>query len=78
MSGAAVSEDYTTIVDHCTRLLAEDPAIEYVVLTRKDGFSLAHNRSGWLSEHRDGMWLPKERVAAGHIRSLASENKSVL
>ena len=45
-AGAAVSEDYSTIVDHCTRILVEDSSIEYLVLTRKDGFSLIHDSSG--------------------------------
>ncbi len=67
-AGAAVSEDYSTIVDHCTRILAEDESIEYLVLTRKDGFSLIHDRTGWRTEELAGPWLPSERVARGSIR----------
>ena len=75
-AGAAISEDYSAIVDHCTRILAEDSSIEYLVLTRKDGFSLFHDRTGWRTEELAGPWLPEKRVAGGHIcRAGTSDGK---
>ncbi len=62
-ASALVTEDYGAVVDHCTQVLAGDPTIEYLVLTRKDGFSLISRRDGWTSEEMPGAWRPIERRA---------------
>ena len=62
-ASALVTEDYGAVVDHCTQVLAGDPTIEYLVLTRKDGFSLINRRDGWTSEEMPGAWRPIERRA---------------
>lgn len=67
MSGA-VNEDYSSVVDHCMELLKGDPAIEYVVITKNDGFSLIHQRTGWTSETTAPReWRPSKRVASSGI-----------
>jgi signal transduction histidine kinase len=53
-----VLEDYSAFVEYCINLIAKNPSIEYVVLTRKDGFSLVHTRTYWKQEQLDGMWRP--------------------
>jgi len=40
-AGAAVSEDYSAVVDQAMQVLAGDKAIDYVVMTKNDGFSIA-------------------------------------
>lgn len=39
MTTAAVNEDYSGLVDECIRELDGDRAVEYVLITKNDGFS---------------------------------------
>jgi signal transduction histidine kinase/HPt (histidine-containing phosphotransfer) domain-containing protein len=52
------SEDYSHIVDHCIKILNENSFILYIVVTRKDGFSLVHTNGRWTNRHLNGMWRP--------------------
>jgi methyl-accepting chemotaxis protein len=65
---AAISEDYSTVVDHCTHVLARDASIKYIVLSRNDGFSLVHYHKGWRIEDLGGRWLPEEEGETASIR----------
>jgi two-component system NtrC family sensor kinase len=67
-SGAVVRQDYSAIVDHCVQVLKGDPTIDFLVLTRLDGFSLIHDRSGWHSETLPKDWNPSDRSPRGDIR----------
>ena len=53
---AVVNEDYGTLVEHCLEMIHGDKTIDYLVITRNDGFSLIHDRSGW----RTRTDMPKE------------------
>jgi signal transduction histidine kinase len=53
-----ILEDFSVFVEYCINLIAKNPSIEYVVLTRKDGYSLVHTRTYWKQEQLDGMWRP--------------------
>ncbi|MCX6622645.1 MAG: ATP-binding protein, partial [Acidobacteria bacterium] len=66
-AGAALSDDFSSLVDYCLLLLAGDEAIDFVVATRNDGFSVIIDRSGWRSEHLDKVWHPGNRVESGAI-----------
>jgi signal transduction histidine kinase len=57
-AGAAMSEDYSTVVDHCIQVLKGDEAIEYLVVTKADGFSVIVQREGWRIETLDQFWRP--------------------
>lgn len=46
-ASALVTEDYGVAVDQCVELLNKNESIRYIVLQRKDGFSLVHTLSGW-------------------------------
>ncbi len=46
-----VSEDFSTVVDHCVKVLSDQPPIRFIVITRKDGFSLIHHPGGWSQEN---------------------------
>jgi hypothetical protein len=37
---AVVIEDYSAVVDHCIQIIGDGKSIPYIVVTRKDGFSL--------------------------------------
>ncbi|HVU34368.1 MAG TPA: ATP-binding protein [Opitutaceae bacterium] len=66
-ASAAVSEDYSSVVDHCVDILKGDPAIDYIVLTRNDGFSLIHDHNGWRASMLPAEWHPPERVTQAGI-----------
>jgi two-component system NtrC family sensor kinase len=66
-AGAAVSEDYSAVVDQAMQVLSGDKAIDYVVVTKNDGFSIVVDRSTWKIETLDGKWHPAERRPAGFI-----------
>jgi PAS domain S-box-containing protein len=70
MAGAAVNEDYSSVVDQCVRELAEDKAIEYVVIAKNDGFSLIVEKSGWRTQNLGAFWRPAARVPDGHIETV--------
>lgn len=67
VAGAAVNEDYGSVVDHCVQMLAGDPSIDHLVLTRNDGFSLVHDRSGWRTETLPAEWRPARREPSDGI-----------
>lgn len=66
-AGAAVSADYSSVVDHCVEMLKGDAMIDYIVLTRYDGFSLIHDRKGWRTDTLGAEWRPQTRIASGAI-----------
>jgi signal transduction histidine kinase/CheY-like chemotaxis protein len=61
-AGAVINEDYSTVVDHCVQMLNGDPTLDYLVITRNDGFSMIHERAGWRSETEvPGEFRPEKR-----------------
>ncbi len=57
-ASAIVTEDYSKVVDHCLMVVQKRPAIKFVVVTRRDGFSLLHTEEGWFQEEGAGDWIP--------------------
>ncbi|HPN29403.1 MAG TPA: ATP-binding protein [bacterium] len=57
---ALISEDFSFVVDHCMGVVNERPSIIYVVITRKDGFSLIHNKKNWTDKTLNGFWVSDE------------------
>ena len=49
-AGAAINEDYSSVVDHCREMIEGDRSLVYLVVTKNDGFSLIYDRTGWRSE----------------------------
>jgi len=66
-ASAVVNEDYSSVVDYCMEMLKRDPTVDFIVITRNDGFSLVHDRSSWDTRHLAGRWVPANRVAFGGI-----------
>jgi two-component system NtrC family sensor kinase len=66
-AGAAVSEDYSAVVDQAMQVLSGDKAIDYVVMTKNDGFSIVIDRSAWKTEKLGGAWLPIARKTVSSI-----------
>jgi PAS domain S-box-containing protein len=77
-AGAIVIEDYSSVVDHCMKIVGSGESVPYVVITRNDGFSLIHQPSGWKTAQLSGFWLPTgPRLATGGIRKTDLYEKAV-
>ncbi len=67
-SGAVVNEDFSSVVDHCTEVLKGDPALDYIVITKNDGFSVICERAHWRFEAKVGReWRPEKREPSSGI-----------
>lgn len=58
---AIVLEDFSGIVEHCINMVSKNPGLKYVVITREDGFSLVHTRTGWQQSQLGGLWKPPSK-----------------
>ncbi len=66
-AGAAVSEDYSAVVDQSMQVLSGDKAIDYLVMTKNDGFSIVMDRSTWRTENLGDAWRPVARKSVSSI-----------
>jgi len=64
-ASAVVNEDYGAVVDHCKEVLRGDPALDYLVITKNDGFCLVNERSGWHTNVAGAEWRPVKREESG-------------
>jgi PAS domain S-box-containing protein len=64
---AIVAEDYSSAIDHCMKVVKDSPSLQYVVITRNDGFSLVQTKAGWKQDQLQGFWNPRttDRMARG-------------
>jgi signal transduction histidine kinase len=67
IAGAAVTEDYSQVVEHALQVLEADPAVEFIVVSRNDGYSVLMDRRRWRSETLAERWHPAERVASSEM-----------
>jgi PAS domain S-box-containing protein len=75
---AIITEDYSFAVDHCIKVIKESHSILYVVITRKDGFSLIHTVDGWRQESLDGLWTKiPDKLNFGQFLNSDIVNKEV-
>jgi signal transduction histidine kinase/DNA-binding response OmpR family regulator/HPt (histidine-containing phosphotransfer) domain-containing protein/HAMP domain-containing protein len=77
-AGAAVNEDFSSVVEHCKEMLDGDPALDYLVITKNDGFSLIYDRTGWRTETNAGkIWRPAKRQPVSDIGTVPLFNRRV-
>ena len=78
-AGAAVNEDYSSVVDHCKDMLAGDESLDYIVVTKNDGFSVRFDRiGGWRMEaDADKTWRPEKREPVSGIGVVPLFNRRV-
>ena len=65
-------DDLSAVVDHCMSIVAQNPSLMYVVLTRKDGFSLVHTRDSWRQDSLSGIWMPSTDASFGQGSFMAN------
>ncbi len=51
-----VVEDYSPVIEHCMKVVQERDIVRFIVITRKDGFSLVHTGEGWSYERDTDRW----------------------
>jgi len=62
VASATINEDYSSVVDSCRQILDGDPTLEYLVITKNDGFTLFNDRQGWRIEKEASRdWRPEKR-----------------
>jgi PAS domain S-box-containing protein len=67
LASAAVTEDYSGLVDLCEQALAGDESIDFLVIAKNDGFAIIVERGGWRTAQLAASWRPKERTPASGI-----------
>ena len=67
IASAAVSGDYTSVVDQSLSTLKGDDAIAYLVITRNDGYAVICEHGEWRIETLDASWRPSERKETANI-----------
>ncbi len=60
-----VIEDYSTVIEHCQKVVAERPSVAFIVITRKDGFSLINLATEWRHESLDNTWSAPHDLTGG-------------
>ena len=66
-SSALITGDYGLVVDYCVDLVKESHSIQYLVITRKDGYSMLFTKVSWEQKSLSGMWLPDTTRRTGRI-----------
>ena len=66
-AGAAISEDYSAVVDQSMQVLAGDSAIDYVVIAKNDGFAIIIDRDSWRTDSLGDTWRPVQRTPVHSI-----------
>lgn len=60
-----VVEDYSTVIEHCQKVVAERPSVSFIVITRKDGFSLINLANAWKHDSLDKTWSAPQDLPGG-------------
>jgi signal transduction histidine kinase len=77
LASAAVTEDYSSLVDQSAQALAGDDSIDFLVTTKNDGFSLIVERTGWRTAQLGALWRPKMGMSLGGIEVVPLFGKRV-
>ncbi len=77
-TNAIILEDYAFAVGHCLPIVSENSSIEYIVITKNDGFSLVHKKDSWNIDNFSGMWIPDDNInSKGYFLSSDLVNSEV-
>jgi two-component system, NtrC family, sensor kinase len=76
VAGAAVSEDYSSVVDHAMQVMAGDKSVDFLVIGKNDGFAVIVERDSWhVVSNIDSYWHPAVRRSAGDIEQVPLFNQ---
>jgi len=75
---AAVSEDYSSVVEHAIEVLKGDKSVDFLVITKNDGLSIVVDRQGWRMEPQsDRYWYPALRQPSSELGVVPMFNRRV-
>jgi signal transduction histidine kinase len=75
---AAISEDYSSVVDHAMQVLKGDKSVDFLVITKNDGLSIVVERKGWRIEHKsERYWYPETRRPFSELGVVPMFNRRV-
>ena len=75
---AAISEDYSSVVEHAMQVLNGDNSVDFLVITKNDGLSVVVDRKGWRMEPRiEEYWHPAVRRPASALGIVPMFNRRV-
>ncbi len=77
-AGAAINEDFASVVSAAQTLLAGDPDLEFLVIMKNSGFSLVIEQDKWsVQELTSDYWLNRTRKSTGLLETVPVINKRV-
>jgi signal transduction histidine kinase len=75
---AAISEDYSSVVEHAMQVLKGDNDVDFLVITKNDGLSVVVDRKGWHMEQEiDKYWRPDMRQPSSELGAVPLFNRRV-
>jgi signal transduction histidine kinase len=89
-AGGVVTEDYSSVVDHCKQVLHGDQSISFLIISKNDGFSLIHQTGGrtnsaggavilleaqWRTDTLNEYWRPARRTVRSGIAAVPVFNQ---
>lgn len=67
-AGAAVNEDYASVVTAGQTMLEGDSDVTFLIVMKNDGYSLIFEQGGWrVNDKIDEYWMPADRRPSGAI-----------
>jgi two-component system, NtrC family, sensor kinase len=78
VAGAAVNEDFASVVSDGQTMLEGDADIDFLIVIKNDGYSLVLEQSGWRVEPAAApFWHDRERKVTGAIEVVPEFNRRV-
>jgi two-component system NtrC family sensor kinase len=71
-AGAAVNEDYSSVVEQCLAMMDGDKSVNFLVITKKGGVSQVCQQENprWIQEDSDVNWRPAKSKPASGIENI--------
>lgn len=70
-AGAAINEDYASVINTAQTMLEGDPSVDFLIVMKNDGFSLVIEHNSWrVEEKADAYWLNRYRKTSGAIATV--------
>lgn len=70
-AGAAVNEDYASVISSAQTMLNGDPSLDFLIIMKNDGFSLIIEQNGWkVVNDAAPYWLERKRISEGAITNV--------
>ncbi len=78
IAGAAVNDDFASLVSASRTLIERDSDLEFLVIAKNDGFAVINLRKGWkVEKDMDKFWLPEIRQTSSTINTVPLLDKEI-